>query len=477
VPDQLQGSVEDNVLTMLCFDEQNAATVALRVEPALFSTRAYQRIAEVAVGYLERYHRPPRAHLRDLLESELHRGEEGRFLAQVLDAMDALALELQSDFVLGQLDRWLASRHIWRHAERALDALHADKLEEAIEEIAAASGTGPVQAVQPRAWLHDTASWLAFLDVDPEADLFSSGVDELDKRGVRPSRGALFLVIGAAGAGKSWWLTEIGKRNLQENRRRILHVTLENDLDEARLRYTQAFLAMARSEAEHETIERPLLRLDSIGRFVELEHNRARPDVLSRTSRKQIERDLRPYQAKGRLLVQWFPTGTLTIGQLSAYLDMLERAEGFKPDLLILDYADLMRTDSRDLRISLSQLFRDLRGLAGSRNIAVVTATQGNRVSSTAKTVTSNMVSEDWSKIGTADVVCTYSQTPDERNLGLARIFVAKARRARDKWLALITQSYETGQFCLDSCYADKAAAAILRRHIGPEEGEEDGEA
>ena len=104
--------------------------------------------------------------------------------------------------------------------------------------------------------------------------------------------------------------------------------------------------------------------------------------------------------------------------------------------------------------------------------MAVVTATQGNRSSAEAKLVTSSMVSEDWSLVATADTFCTYSQTLDERELGLARILVEKSRRSRDKWLALISQSYGTGQFALDSVYMSKVAQSEIARHVGGDEDE-----
>ena len=40
---------------------------------------------------------------------------------------------------------------------------------------------------------------------------------------------------------------------------------------------------------------------------------------------------------------------------------------------------------------------------------------------------------EDYSKIATADTVLTYSQTAQEKRLGLARVFVDKARTEEDK--------------------------------------------
>jgi hypothetical protein len=465
--ESLSGSLEDNILTLQVWSDEHAADIALKVPVELYSTRAYQRIAGLAVDYIARYQRPPRAHLRDLLESEL-RGEEGRFLTSVLDSMDRLHEEMQPEFVLPELDRFIDVRRLTITVTRAADSLHAGDLEAAREAL------GEVQyraEESPGVFLHDTDRWLRFLDADENGEAFSSGIDILDERKVSPRRRSLFLVIAAAGEGKSYWLRQIGKHNVLVHRKKVLHITLENDLDETLQFYTMAFLGKSSDEVAHLRV--PILKKDALGRFATLDYAEVVPDQITPAKKRSIARELKRVQTRGQLMVKWFPTGVLTVAQLSTYLDSLAR-DGFRPDMVILDYADLMYTDERNLRISTGRVYRDLRGLAGIRDLAMVTATQGNRLSAGARLVTSGHAAEDWSKIGTADTVCTLSRTLDEKEIGLARILVAKSRRSRDKWIALITQSYATGQFALDSVYFNKVAQSELARVTGNER-EEDG--
>jgi replicative DNA helicase len=162
------------------------------------------------------------------------------------------------------------------------------------------------------------------------------------------------------------------------------------------------------------------------------------------------------------LVIKEFPTGSLTVNGLKAYLDMLENS-GFVPDLLIVDYVDLMKLPSDDnYRIALGQIFKDTRGIAVESNMAVVTVSQSNRDGAKGKKVTGANVAEDWSKIGTADTIITYSQTDEERNMNLARIYVANARNDQDKITILISQNYAMNQFCKDSYLMDDAAAKLL---------------
>ena len=132
-------------------------------------------------------------------------------------------------------------------------------------------------------------------------------------------------------------------------------------------------------------------------------------------------------------------------------LDRLARESRFVPDLVVVDYGDLMKVDASNYRLSVGDAFLQLRRIAVDRDLAVVTASQSNRESTRATLVTESDVAEDFSKIATADWSLTYSQTAAERVLGLARIFVAAGRDAQDKQTAVIAQSYARGQFCLDA--------------------------
>ena len=61
-------------------------------------------------------------------------------------------------------------------------------------------------------------------------------------------------------------------------------------------------------------------------------------------------------------------------------------------------------------------------------------------------------VAESYGKIGVADVVIVYNQTEQELRYGLARLYVAKGRDAeKDRFEVLVSQSYQIGQFVMDS--------------------------
>jgi hypothetical protein len=164
------------------------------------------------------------------------------------------------------------------------------------------------------------------------------------------------------------------------------------------------------------------------------------------------------------VVVKGFPTGTLTVRELDAYLDMLHRTQNFIPDILIVDYADLMKTDVNNLRQSLGRLYIDLRGIATKRNLALVTFSQSNRLGKDEDMVDVTHVAEDWSKIGTADLILTYTQTKAEKEHNLARIYVAASRNDMDGFTIAITQNYNLGLFVIDSALMIGSVSDLIKK-------------
>lgn len=450
----LGGSLEENIITCLVYSDILAPHIALAIKSTDFSIAVYRRIAAAALDYLERFHQPARAHISDLLEQDLKRGPDGRFMSEVLVQIERLAPQINEEYVRDSLDRFVETQRLINAVNSASDLLHNGSLEEAREILYTPELL--VRKDTPGVWLRDTSRWLGFLDNDEqETDLFSSGIEVLDEHGVRPRRGELYAFLAASGMGKSWFLINVGKHNLIVERKRVLHISLENSLDVTLQRYTQCFLALTQRE---ET------QLD-IGIFEDrndpdrVRRLRSGPQVfqsIKSLTRTELAYRLERIQGRGELLVKHFPTGILTIGMLNAFLDGLEQTEDFKPDLILLDYMTMMHLDTREMRLSIGQLARSLRGLATVRNCAIVTALQANRESAGRRQVWGSMVSEDWSTHGTCDTFLTYSQTVKERDKGFARILVDKSRNSTDKFWCFVEQAYPIGQFCTDSSYMHK---------------------
>lgn len=150
-----------------------------------------------------------------------------------------------------------------------------------------------------------------------------------------------------------------------------------------------------------------------------------------------------------RLFIKSFPSKSITVEQLHANIRAV-KMHGFNPSVIFVDYADLLRPTSKrqDKREELGDIFVDLRGVAQMENIPIWTPTQGNRGSYRKFMVDSDDVAEDFSKVMTCDTMLSICQTPDEKQSGQVRLFLAKNRSGIDKIAYQFTMDLDRMKLC-----------------------------
>jgi len=106
--------------------------------------------------------------------------------------------------------------------------------------------------------------------------------------------------------------------------------------------------------------------------------------------------------------------------------------EGFKPDLLIDDYADLIIAPRtfKDRRFEYTATYEWLRALGEEYGFPCWTASQVGRNAYAKEIITEADIAEDIGKVNTADVVLAFCQTKEEQSKQRARFYLAKARDA-----------------------------------------------
>jgi replicative DNA helicase len=83
---------------------------------------------------------------------------------------------------------------------------------------------------------------------------------------------------------------------------------------------------------------------------------------------------------KGNLVIKYYPTKTASCSTIRAHIEKMILI-GKKPDLVIVDYADLLRgaVSRKEMRHELESIYEDLRGIAGEYEVPLFTASQANR--------------------------------------------------------------------------------------------------
>jgi replicative DNA helicase len=445
--------LQEDLITLLCFDDSNGKIIRNSVELELFESY-YHDIARRVYGYIDQFKEVPKENIASVLDDIIEGDDKKKadlyksFLWKLFNTKDTI----NSEHIISRITEFVRKQRLKAGIQAAAEAIiNFDDLEKA-EEIIEETLKQRASLFDPGIYLSDQVKSLDFL-LDPEKS-FPTGIPELDTRNLGPCRKRLHLFIGLLGSGKSWWMVNLGRRSIM-SRFKVCHITLEMSEIEVCQRYYQNFFALSKrpekflqSRFEKEIVDGQLEHFSGIRR----EKVKARLSLQDDEIKSYLMKKSDYWGMKfNKLLIKQFPTGSLTIRGLKAYLDMLEQVQGFIPDLLIIDYPDLMNISSANYRFDLSKIYKDLRGIAVERNIAVVAASQSNREGMKAKRLTAVNIAESFEKGATADVMMTYNQTEIEHGLGLARLYIAKGRNDEDKFEILISQNYKMGQFVLDS--------------------------
>ena len=175
-------------------------------------------------------------------------------------------------------------------------------------------------------------------------------------------------------------------------------------------------------------------------------------DFLS--ARRINEKFLRQY--KGKYLFYNWPRGTGTISDIKAMLDMWEVFDNFIPDVVITDYADIMKAERiyKQERDSLNEIWQDHDALAKDRDVLVITGTHTNK-ETFVRDIKQNDISEDSRKMNHVNACIALNQSVQEKAKKIMRasyIFSRDDDFGVDRECVLL-QQLDVGQFCLDSFF------------------------
>jgi hypothetical protein len=122
--------------------------------------------------------------------------------------------------------------------------------------------------------------------------------------------------------------------------------------------------------------------------------------------------------ARFRLIEQ--PSGKYTMSEFRSHLYNLENYENFVPDVIVTDYADKFKSENRDYRNGLNEIWEGHKGLAQEKNCLVVTASQSNTARS-GKDIGQGSFAEDIRKLNLVDGAMGLNMTPQEKKMGVSR--------------------------------------------------------
>lgn len=156
------------------------------------------------------------------------------------------------------------------------------------------------------------------------------------------------------------------------------------------------------------------------------------PENKEEVTRKVMEAQER---SKGSIKLLKLASDNVTVSEIKNKLRKMNSENGYQVDLLILDYVDCISSDKStngEEWKGEGSVMRSLESMTGEFNMAIWTATQGNRESISSEVVTGDQMGGSIKKAQIAHVILSIGKTLEQKEHNLATLTLLKSRIGKD---------------------------------------------
>jgi len=226
------------------------------------------------------------------------------------------------------------------------------------------------------------------------------------------------LIFGNPGGGKSWSLVALGGYAVRMGYN-VLHYTLE-------------------------------LGEEYVGRRYDAFFSKIPVDQVIK-SRSKIEEKI-----PGQLIIKEFPTGRATISTVESHIRKVTDL-GTKPDLIIIDYVDLLSTKKRtaDRKGEIDDIYTSTKGLARELDVPIWSVSQVNRAGAKDDVIEGDKAAGSYDKIMITDFCLSLSRKAKDKVNGTGRFHIMKNRYGMDGLTFGVKADTSTGHFTVHDYNAE----------------------
>jgi len=229
------------------------------------------------------------------------------------------------------------------------------------------------------------------------------------------------LIFGNPGGGKSWSLIALGGHAVKMGYN-VIHYTLELGADYVGRRYDAFFTGC------------------DVGKITK--HKARVEEIIA--------------ELPGRLIIKEYSPGKATISTLESHIKKCIDLE-FKPDLIIIDYVDLLRSkrNNRERKEEIDDIYLSTKGLARELNIPIWSVSQVNRAGAKDDIIEGDKAAGSYDKIMVTDVAISLSRKRQDKVNGTGRFHIMKNRYGMDGLTYSVRVNTANGHFEVNDTIED----------------------
>jgi replicative DNA helicase len=252
-------------------------------------------------------------------------------------------------------------------------------------------------------------------------------INELVQGGL--GNGDLGLIFGNPGGGKSWTLVALGGFAIQMGYN-VIHYTLELSESYTGRRYDAFFTGISVDQ---------------------LDQHKDKVDAISA-------------QLPGELIIREFAMGKTTMSTIESHIQKVKDL-GIEPDLIIIDYIDLLSTRKRnvDRKGEIDDIYTSTKGLARELNIPIWSVSQVNRAGAKDNIIEGDKAAGSYDKMMITDLSISLSRKKEDKVNGTGRLHIMKNRYGMDGLTFQVDVNTSNGQIAIGEQYDEEADTVAPR--------------
>jgi replicative DNA helicase len=388
-------SFQTKVISALITDVRLVDTLHEVIHTKFFESEANKWIVEHIIEYYNQYKSNPSLDVFKVEVSKLDDKSTQKNIVEQLKQVFTAIGDADLQYVKDEFSAFCINQNLKNVIVQSVDLLKAGNYDRIKELVDKAMKVG-VEADLGMDYV---------LDFDERTDEINRStiptdwdtINDLMDGGLGP--GELGVVVAPSGVGKTWVLCALGAAAIRAGKT-VVHYSMELSEKYVGSRYDTVFTQI--------------------------------PSADLPNKKNDVKDKIR--KLKGKLIIKYFPPKGVSPKKLEAHIEKMTAA-GNKPDLIIVDYADLLLSHTNKSDSTYGEqggVYIELRGLGGELGIPIWTASQTNRTGIDAEVIEADKIADSYAKVMNADFIMSLSRKSKDKLNNTARMHIMKNRFGQD---------------------------------------------
>jgi replicative DNA helicase len=457
-------NTERQILVALIVDKKVLATITSKHQKDLFRSKYANLIAGWCFDYFNRYEKPPGSHIANLFDKWAAQSKDKetvgiveKFLGSVSNEYEELQKEMNGAFVLDLAGKYFNEVRLERLVASIQSDIDGSTSEKALHKVNQFTKIDIGKEESINVLQDKVAIQAAFEDRQEALISYPGSLGKFFRNEL--GRDSFISFMAPEKRGKTWWLLEIAFHAMLQRKR----VAFFEVGDMSKNQTMSRFMTMAAGRPRYP-------KEISIPVYLKRKEDKNNPKIRFKTktfskglswqkaylSCKKIMR-LKIKSKHSYLRLSCHSASSIDVSGIKNILEDWQRIDGWTPDVIVIDYADLLAPDESkyDRRDQINNTWEKLRGLSQIYHCLVLTATQSDSASYDAKTLKKSNFSEDKRKLAHVTGMIGINQTDDEKGKGIMRLnwVVLRENEFSESKCIWVAGCLDIGRPVIKSCF------------------------